>query len=81
MEKIWSKLQKERPVGTKENNLVSEFLGEHLKGLGYEVKSIPFECKVWEKGFSKIEVSGNSFEIAPSPVNVLPVPVAISNIP
>ena len=70
MEKIWSKLQKERPVGTKENNLVSEFLGEHLKGLGYEVKSIPFECKVWEKGFSKIEVSGNSFEIAPSPYSV-----------
>lgn len=67
MEKIWSKLQTERPVGTKENNVVSDFLGKQLQALGYEVKALPFECKVWEKGPSKIEVSGKSIEIEPSP--------------
>lgn len=70
MEKIWSKLQNERPVGTKENNVVSDFLGKQLQELGYEVKAIPFECKVWEKGPSKIEVLGKSIEIAPSPYSV-----------
>lgn len=70
MEKIWSKLQNERPVGTKENNVVSDFLGKQLQALGYEVKAIPFECKLWEKGTSKIEVLGKSIEIAPSPYSV-----------
>lgn len=61
------KIFRERPIGSKANHELNEFLGNEMIRLGYQVNVLPLKCKVWEKGFSSLERGMVSFDIFPGP--------------
>ncbi len=60
-------LSKERPVGSSANTEILGRLEELLKGMGYGIQSLPFECKVWENGISFLKINDNIIEVKASP--------------
>lgn len=57
----------ERPVGSEANSKILDIIQAEAEQIGMEVISLPFECKIWDKGKSFI-ISGNeSYEIFASP--------------
>lgn len=65
--KLIHKLFQERPVGTKTNETLTDFLLSEMQCLGYVVDELPFICKVWEHRPSSLERSRVSFDIFPGP--------------
>lgn len=61
------KIFRERPIGSKANHQLIEFLGNEMIRLGYKVNVLPLKCKIWEKGISSLERSMVSFDIFPGP--------------
>ena len=57
----------ERPVGSDANNSVLDIIQEEAFQRGCTVISLPFECKLWERGKSFIEEGNVAYEIYPSP--------------
>lgn len=60
-------IAQERPVGTDSNSKIIEMVDARLAGMGYTVKSLPFDCNVWEQGKSTIRIDSKEFCIEPSP--------------
>lgn len=67
MNDILGLLTQERPVGTDSNNKIIEMIEGRLAEMGYTVKSVPFDCNVWEQGKSTIRIGSKEFCIEPSP--------------
>lgn len=63
----YEKIFRERPIGSKANNQLIEFLGNEMIRLGYKVNVLPLKCRVWEKGLSSLERGMVSFDIFPGP--------------
>lgn len=63
-------LIQERPVGTSSNNKVLDIIETKLMKMGYEIKSIPFNCNIWKRGNSSIKIGNNEFIIEPSPFSL-----------
>ncbi len=68
--KVFDIITKERPIGTTANDEVLDFLEEQFKNMNYSIQSLPFDCVVWEKGKSTLEVDNFIFEVQPSPFSV-----------
>jgi len=60
-------LIQERPVGTDSNNMVIGMIETKLIEMGYTIKSLPFDCNVWQQGLSLIKIGGKEFTVEPSP--------------
>lgn len=67
MRELIKQISTERPVGSEGNNRVNEILEAKLIELGYEVKSLPFECTVWNHGKAVLSTSSVSCELKVSP--------------
>ncbi|QQO08819.1 M28 family peptidase [Breznakiella homolactica] len=63
--KILETLSRERPVGTPGNDAVLAYLEEHLRNMEYDVRSLPFSCRIWERGRSVLTINGREFEVFP----------------
>jgi len=57
----------ERPIGSDNSNLVQQIIKEEIRGLNYELLSLPIECSSWKKGFSYLEQDEKRIEVFPSP--------------
>jgi aminopeptidase YwaD len=57
----------ERPLGTKGNNAIINFLCTAFNELNYKIIDLPFECTVWQSGNSFVEQKGNKKIIFSSP--------------
>jgi len=64
---VLNEILMERPVGSQANEQACDILLRKAARMGYDVQTIPFECKYWEKGTSCLEFSGNEIEIFPGP--------------
>jgi len=58
---------KERPVGTKANDEMIDYLEHQFVDMGYAVRSLPFDCLVWDSGNSTLEINGQVYELSASP--------------
>lgn len=56
-----------RAVGTTLNQKITEEIADYLSGCGYEVKRLPFPCKVWQAGESFLEIGGKKLTVGVSP--------------
>ncbi|WPC43830.1 M28 family metallopeptidase [Clostridium sp. JS66] len=65
--KVFEVITKERAVGTAANDEIVNFLENKLKNINCSIKSLPFECAVWEKGESTLMIDSHSFKVEPSP--------------
>ncbi|AKN31527.1 peptidase M28 [Clostridium carboxidivorans P7] len=65
--KVFEVITKERAVGTAANDEIVNFLENKFKHMNYSIKSLPFECTVWENGKSTLESSNHLFQVEPSP--------------
>ena len=61
------KIAKPRPVGTVQNQEITDYIESYLGSLGYETRKIPFSCKVWESKESFLVVDGNKLTLQVSP--------------
>jgi aminopeptidase YwaD len=64
---LLAKIAKPRPVGTSENQEITNFIETYLNNIGYETKKIPFACKVWEVKESFLVIGGNNLILEVSP--------------
>jgi len=60
-------IARERPVGTPTNDEILDFLEKQFNDMNYSVRSLPFDCAVWEKGKSVLAIDNYLFEVEPSP--------------
>jgi len=58
---------KERPVGTVANREVLDTIREEALQRGYDFITLPFDCKVWEKGASTMSAGDTECDVFPSP--------------
>lgn len=58
---------KERPLGSESNKNIISIIEKEALQMKYDVTSLPFECKCWEKDKSFIKVGDLSYEVFPSP--------------
>lgn len=65
--KVFEMITKERAVGTAANDEIVNFLENELKHMNYSIKSLPFECAVWEKGESILMSRNHLLQVEPSP--------------
>ncbi|AZV58681.1 M28 family metallopeptidase [Clostridium sp. AWRP] len=65
--KVFEVITKERAVGTAANDEILNFLENRFKHMNYSIKSLPFECTIWEKGKSTLMTDNHLFEVEPSP--------------
>ncbi|NMM64570.1 M28 family peptidase [Clostridium sp. P21] len=65
--KVFEVITKERAVGTAANDEIINFLENKFKHMNYSIKSLPFECAIWEKGKSTLMSDNYLFEVEPSP--------------
>lgn len=61
------RIAKPRPVGTVQNQEITDFIESYLESLGYEMRRIPFSCKVWESKESFLVIDGNKLTLQVSP--------------
>lgn len=61
---LLAQIAKPRPVGTAMNKAVTEKIGAYLKESGYEVRRLPFACKVWETKPSFLQMWGAGLPVA-----------------
>jgi len=64
---LLEKIAKPRPVGTVQNQEITDYIESYLESLGYEMKKIPFSCIVWESKESFLVVDGNKLTLQVSP--------------
>lgn len=43
---LLARIAKPRPVGTIQNQEITDYIGSYLESLGYETSKVPFNCKV-----------------------------------
>ncbi len=67
IDKVFDVIAKERPVGTAANDEILDILEKRFKDMNYSVRSLPFDCVVWEKGKSVLTINNQVFDIEPSP--------------
>ncbi len=67
MEEFLKLLSKERPVGTNENTNLLEMIETYLRNMGYTIQALPFDCMVWNRGYSAINTNTQCITIEPSP--------------
>lgn len=60
-------IAKERPVGTQENSMLINYLEKLFADMDYSTRSLPFNCLVWSKDNSTVNISGQKYDISPSP--------------
>lgn len=65
--KVFEIITKERAVGTAANDEIVNFLENKFKYMNYSIKSLPFECTVWEKAKSTLISRNHLFQVEPSP--------------
>lgn len=58
---------KERPLGSEENKNITNIIEEEALKMEYDIISLPFDCKLWEKDKSFVKIGELSYEIFPSP--------------
>ncbi|MCO1603888.1 M28 family metallopeptidase [Desulfosporosinus nitroreducens] len=56
----------ERPVGLESNKRLLNIIQTKALQMGWDVTSLPFECKIWRKGKSFINIGKKPYEIFPS---------------
>jgi aminopeptidase YwaD len=64
---LLAKIAKPRPVGTIQNQEITDYIGSYLGNLGYEISKVPFTCKVWESKESFLLIDGNRLTLQVSP--------------
>lgn len=64
---LLAKIAKPRPVGTIQNQEITDYIGSYLGNLGYEISKVPFSCKVWESKESFLLIDGNKLTLQVSP--------------
>ena len=64
---LLAKIARPRPVGTVQNQEITDYIGSYLEGLGYETIKVPFSCKVWESKESFLVIEGNKLTLQVSP--------------
>ena len=64
---LLAKIARPRPVGTVQNQEITDYIGSYLEGLGYETSKVPFSCKVWEPKESFLVIEGNKLTLQASP--------------
>lgn len=57
----------ERPVGTKKNDMLLNYIEELFINEGYSIASLPFDCSVWEYEESVIKIGAVKLSIYASP--------------
>lgn len=60
---LLERIARPRPVGSEVNRELTEYIGSCLRDSGYEVKELPFECKVWEGGEAYLRIDGKKLEV------------------
>ncbi|OAA88342.1 M28 family metallopeptidase [Clostridium coskatii] len=65
--KVFEVITKERAVGTAANDEIVNFLENKFKHMNYSIKSLSFECAIWEKGKSTLISRNHLFQVEPSP--------------
>ena len=64
---LLTKIAKPRPVGTVQNQEITDYIGSYLESLGYETRKVPFGCKVWESKESFLVIDGNKLTLQVCP--------------
>jgi aminopeptidase YwaD len=64
---LLAKIAKPRPVGTIQNQEITDYIGSYLESLGYVTTKVPFNCKVWESKESFLLIDGNKLALQVSP--------------
>jgi aminopeptidase YwaD len=64
---LLSRIAKPRPVGTVQNQEITDFIASYLEPLGYEIRKVPFNCKVWETKASYLIIDGSRLPLQVSP--------------
>jgi len=64
---LLEKIAKPRPVGTIQNQEITDYIESYLESLGYEIRKIPFSCKVWESKESFFVIDGDKLTLQVSP--------------
>ena len=64
---LLARIAKPRPVGTPQNQEITEDIGVYLERCGYEVKKVPFDCKVWETQESFLRIGEKEIGVQVSP--------------
>ncbi|MGI6451121.1 MAG: M28 family peptidase [Peptococcaceae bacterium] len=64
---LLAKIAKPRPVGTAQNQQITDYIGSYLESLGYETIKIPFSCKVWEAKESFLVIDGIKLTLQVNP--------------
>ena len=64
---LLKRIAKPRPVGTIQNQEITDYIESYLENLGYETRKLPFRCKVWESKESFLVIDGNKFTLHVSP--------------
>ena len=64
---LLEKIAKPRPVGTIQNQEITEYIEAYLKSIGYATSKIPFQCKVWESKDSYLMIDGMKLALQVSP--------------
>ena len=64
---LLEKIARPRPVGTVLNQEITEYIGACLESFGYEVRALPFRCKVWETEESYLMTEGKKIPVEVSP--------------
>jgi len=64
---LLKRIARPRPAGTAINKEITDYIGTYLKDLGYEIKKVPFDCKVWEPSESFLVTGGTRLALHVSP--------------
>jgi len=56
-----------RPVGTEANASLLKYVKALASSYGYKTTTLPFECKIWNKGVSNLTINNKTYGIYPSP--------------
>lgn len=64
---LLAQIAKPRPVGTIQNQKITDYIEVYLEDLGYAVSKVPFSCKVWEVKDSYLVVDESKFALHVNP--------------
>lgn len=64
---LLANIARPRSVGTALNQEITDYVGAYLEECGYEVKKVPFDCKVWETQESFLQINGKKITVQVSP--------------
>mgnify|MGYP001374161885 CR=1 FL=1 len=64
---LLARIAKPRPVGTVQNQEITDYIGSYLESLGYATSKIPFNCKVWEAKESFLVIDGTKLALQANP--------------